>query len=127
MESVSSLANQSEAVARRWSAEGQITDIPRATYGDAIGNNDFSSRWIEDASYLRMKNVTLSYSFDKPIWNFFRSGTVYVTGENLWTKTKYLGLDPEFAYSSSNCATQGFDYAKVMQPKSIKLGINLKF
>lgn len=127
LESVSSLANQSEAVARRWSAEGQITDIPRATYGDAIGNNDFSSRWIEDASYLRMKNVTLSYSFDKPIWNFFRSGTVYVTGENLWTKTKYLGLDPEFAYSSSNCATQGFDYAKVMQPKSIKLGINLKF
>jgi len=107
--------------------EGQVTNIPRANYGDAIGNNKFSSRWIEDASYLRMKSVTLSYSFDKPVWKFFRSGTLYVTGENLLTATKYLGLDPEFAYSSGNSAIQGFDYAKVMQPKSVKLGINLKF
>lgn len=127
LESVSSFSNQSSAVANRWSVEGQVTDIPRATYNDAIGNNDFSSRWIEDASYLRMKSVTLSYNFDKPVWNFFRSGTIYVTGENLLTSTSYLGLDPEFAFSTSNSAVQGFDYAKVMQPKSVKLGINLKF
>lgn len=127
LESVSSFSNQSTAVAHRWSVEGQVTDIPRATYGDAIGNNNFSSRWIEDASYLRMKNVTLGYNFNKPVLNFFRSGTIYVSGENLLTSTKYLGMDPEFAYSSSDCATQGFDYAKVMQPKSVKLGINLKF
>ncbi len=127
MESASSFSNQSVAVSNRWSVEGQVTDMPRATFGDAIGNNNFSSRWIEDASYLRIKNITLSYNFDKPIWNFFRSGTIYVTGENLLTATKYLGLDPEFAYSSSDNATQGFDYAKVMQPKSVKLGINLKF
>lgn len=127
LESVSSFANQSEAVANRWSVEGQKTNIPRALYGDAIGNNDFSSRWIEDGSYLRMKNITLSYNFDKPVWNFFRSGTIYVTGENLLTATKYLGMDPEFAYSASNSAIQGYDNAKVMQPKSVKLGINLKF
>lgn len=127
LESTSSFDNQSEAVAARWSVEGQVTDIPRATYGDPIGNNDFSSRWIEDASYLRMKNITLSYSFDKPVLNFFRSGTIYITGENLLTATKYLGMDPEFAYSSNSSATQGFDYAKVMQPKSVKFGINLKF
>ena len=127
LESASSFSNQSVAVSNRWNVEGQITDIPRATYGDAIGNNNFSSRWIEDASYLRMKNITLSYNFDKSVWNFFRSGTIYLTGENLLTATKYLGLDPEFAYSSNNNATQGFDYAKVMQPKSVKLGINLKF
>lgn len=48
-------------------------------------------------------------------------------GTTLLTATKYLGLDPEFAYSSGNSAIQGFDYAKVMQPKSVKLGINLKF
>ena len=127
LESSSSFSNQSVAVANRWSVEGQVTDMPRASYGDAIGNNKFSSRWIEDASFLRMKSITLSYSFDKPVWKFFRSGTLYVTGENLLTATKYLGLDPEFAYSSGNYATQGFDYAKVMQPKSVKLGINLKF
>ena len=127
LESSSSFSNQSVAVANRWSVEGQVTDMPRASSGDAIGNNKFSSRWIEDASFLRMKSITLSYSFDKPVWKFFRSGTLYVTGENLLTATKYLGLDPEFAYSSGNYATQGFDYAKVMQPKSVKLGINLKF
>lgn len=127
LESVSSFGNQSEAVATRWSLEGQVTDIPHATYGDPMGNSDFSSRWIEDASYLRMKNITLSYSFDKPVFHFFRSGTLYITGENLLTSTKYLGMDPEFAYSSNSSATQGFDYAKVMQPKSVKFGINLKF
>lgn len=127
LESVSGFGNQSAAVANRWNLEGQETEIPRATYGDPMGNSSFSSRWIEDASYLRMKNITVSYSFDKPIWNFFRSGTVYVTGENLWTLTEYLGMDPEFAYSAFSSATQGFDMAKVMQPKSVKLGINLKF
>ena len=81
---------------------------------------------IEDASFLRMKNVTFSYSFDKKFLNFFRSGTLYVTGENLLTATKYLGLDPEFSYSYSD-AMQGFDYAKMMQPKSIKFGVNLNF
>ncbi len=127
LESVSSFSNQSTAVANRWNVEGQVTDIPRATYADVIGNNNFSSRWIEDASFVRMKSITLSYRFNKPIWNFFRSGVLYVTGENLLTSTKYLGMDPEFAYSSNLSSIQGFDYGKVMQPKSVKLGINLKF
>ena len=73
-----------------------------------------------------MKNVTLSYTFSKTLWNFFRSGTIYVTGENLLTFTDYLGMDPEFSYSYSD-AMQGFDYAKMMQPKSIKFGVNLNF
>lgn len=126
LESLSNLGNQSVSVVNRWNVEGQVTDVPRAAWGDPKGNNDFSSRWIEDASYLRMKNITFSYSFDKMVLNFFRSGKIYVTGENLVTATKYLGLDPEFSYSYSD-AMQGFDYAKQMQPKAVKLGINLKF
>lgn len=126
LESLSSADNQSSAVNRRWQLEGQETDIPRANWGDPIGNNDFSSRWIEDASYLRMKSLTFSYTFTKKFLDFFRSGTIYVTGENLFTTTKYLGLDPEFSYSYTD-NVQGFDNAKVMQPKSVKLGINLKF
>ena len=117
LESLSTFGNQSAAVVNRWSLEGQQTNIPRAQWNDPMGNNDFSDRWIEDASFLRMKNVTFSYSFDKKFLNFFRSGTLYVTGENLLTATKYLGLDPEFSYSYSD-AMQGFDYAKMMQPKS---------
>lgn len=126
LESMKTLGNQSEAVLNRWNMEGQVTDIPRASHNDVNGNSIFSERWIEDASYLRMKNITLSYSFDKKFLNFFRSGTIYVTGENLLTFTKYLGLDPEFSYSYGE-NVQGFDYAKIMQPKSVKLGVNLKF
>ena len=91
-----------------------------------------SKRWkvelveCEEIGIGGMKNVTFSYSFDKKFLNFFRSGTLYVTGENLLTATKYLGLDPEFSYSYSD-AMQGFDYAKMMQPKSIKFGVNLNF
>lgn len=127
LESLSSANNQSMAVVNRWNLEGQQTDIPRAVWGDPAGNNDFSSRWIEDASYLRLKNVTLSYDFNKPIWNFFRSGTIYITGENLLTFTEYLGLDPEFSYSSTSAEMQGLDYAKLTQPRTVKFGINLKF
>ena len=126
LESLSTFGNQSEALENRWSLEGQQTGIPRAQWNDPMGNNDFSDRWIEDASYLRLKNLTLSYSFDKKFLNFFRSGTLYLTGENLLTFTKYLGLDPEFSYSYSE-SVQGFDYAKMMQPKSIKFGVNLNF
>ncbi|MCC8172881.1 MAG: hypothetical protein LIO65_00295 [Odoribacter sp.] len=118
--------NQSSAVLNRWQLEGQITDIPRAEYGDSMNNNAFLSRWIEDASYLKIKNITFSYSFDKTLLGFFKSGTLYVTGENLHTFTKYLGLDPEFAYSYDD-AYLGFDYAKVMLPRSVKFGVNLKF
>ncbi len=126
LESLSSFNNQSLSVVNRWTLEGQVTDIPRAQWGDPVGNSVFSSRWIEDASYLKMKNITLSYTFNKKLFDFIRSGTIYVTGENLLTMTKYLGMDPEFSYSYGD-AIQGFDYAKLMQPKAVKFGVNLKF
>lgn len=107
LEAVSTTNNQSIAAVNRWTVEGQKTDMPKATWKDPVGNSYFSSRWMEDASYLRMKNVTLSYTFSKTLWNFFRSGTIYVTGENLLTFTDYLGMDPEFSYSYAE-NMQGF-------------------
>ena len=125
-ESGKDFSNQSTAVMRRWSMEGQVTDIPRVSYGDKVGNNDFSDRWIEDASYVKLRDITVSYTWDKPFLSFFQGGTIYVTGENLLTATKYLGLDPEFSYSNST-VLQGVDYGKVGAPRSVKLGVNLKF
>ncbi|MDE6377793.1 MAG: SusC/RagA family TonB-linked outer membrane protein, partial [Duncaniella sp.] len=98
-ESGKDFSNQSTALMRRWSMEGQITDIPRAVYGDKVGNNDFSDRWIEDASYVKLRDITVSYTWNKLLLPFFQCGTIYVTGENLITSTKYLGLEPEFYYS----------------------------
>jgi TonB-linked SusC/RagA family outer membrane protein len=125
-ESMDDFANQSGAVVNRWRYDGQVTDIPRAVYDDPIGNNSFSSRWIEDASYIKLSNVSLKYNFNKTVLGFFRSGTIYVTGENLYTWTDYLGLDPEFSYSYSDIH-QGVDYCKVVPPKSVKFGFSLKF
>lgn len=126
LESMSNFNNQSEATLQRWQLDGQVTDMPRATYGDPMNNAAFSSRWIEDASYIKLKYITFSYTFNKTFLKLFRSGTLYVTGENLLTFTKYLGLDPEFSYSYTD-VQQGYDYAKVPLAKSVKFGINLKF
>ena len=125
-ESGNSFANQATSVNRRWLMEGQQTDMPRVRYNDRVGNNAFSDRWIEDASYMKLRDVTLSYTWQKPLWNFIQGGTAFITGQNLITFTKYLGLDPEFSYSYSPLM-QGVDYGKVTAPRSVKVGVNLKF
>ena len=125
-ESMSTFYNQSTAVLNRWQVEGQTTDMPRAAYGDPSGNNIFSDRWIEDASYFKLRALTLAFHFDNKMLKFCQSGTIYVTGENLFTLTDYLGSDPEFNYSYSE-SMRGFDYAKVALPITIKVGFNLNF
>jgi TonB-linked SusC/RagA family outer membrane protein len=125
LESMSAFYNQSTAVLNRWQVEGQQTSIPRAAYGDPSGNNIFSDRWIEDASYFKLRSLKLAYTFGK-VFSFVRSGNVYVAAENLFTITKYTGTDPEFAYCYAACM-RGFDYGKLAQPVTVKLGFNLNF
>jgi len=120
MESMSDFTNQLVSVNNRWMSEGQVTSMPRASYGDPLGNSQFSDRWIEDASYLKLKELTLSYNF-----KFMNGTTVYITGENLFTITRYLGLDPENMYSYDT-SLRGFDYGKVALPRSFKVGFNVK-
>lgn len=123
LESMDNFYNQSTAVLNRWQVEGQQTSMPRANYGDAIGNTKFSDRWIEDGDFLKLRSVKLSYGFDN-LFNIIRSGNVYIAAENLFTLTNYLGQDPEFAYSYSE-QLRGFDYAKTALPITVKLGFNI--
>lgn len=84
--------NQSVAMANRWSYEGQVTDMPTVTWEDPMGNARFSDRWIEDASYLRLKSITLSYEL--PINNTFIHGlTFWGQANNVFTVSKYLGAE----------------------------------
>ncbi len=124
-ESMDKFYNQSTAVLNRWQIEGQETSMPRAAYGDPSGNNFFSDRWIEDASYLKLRNLQLAWAFDKKLAKV-ASGSIYVAAENLFTLTSYLGGDPEFSYSYAE-ALRGFDYAKVTNPVTFKVGVNLNF
>ncbi len=125
-ESMKNFNNQLTSVIHSWNTEGQLTDMPRAEYGDPMGNNRFSDRWIEDASFIKLKELTLSYNLPAGILGFVRGGSVYLSGENLLTFTDYLGFDPEFAYSYSS-VLQGYDYGKVPLPRTYKLGFRLQF
>ena len=121
MESMSDFSNQLTSVNRRWMAEGQITDMPRAVYDDPMENSRFSDRWIEDASYLKLKELMVSYKF-----KLFGGTTVFAAAENLFTATDYLGLDPETMYSYDS-SIRGFDYGKVANPRTVKLGFKVQF
>lgn len=120
MESMSNFTNQLTSVNKRWMSEGQNTFVPRAEFADPMGNNRFSDRWIENASFLKLKELALSYKF-----NFMEGTTVYLSADNIFTITEYLGLDPETMYSY-DASLRGFDYAKIPLPRSFKLGFNIK-
>lgn len=122
-ENMVGLGNQSTKVLDRWQYEGQITEVPRALYGDLIGNSDFSTRWIEDGSYLRFKNVSLSYSIPNEFLTF-KNAQFYISATNLFTVSKYLGYDPEFSYSSAHL-TRGIDYGLTPQARQFIVGIKL--
>lgn len=122
-ESMSGVENQTTAIYNRWTTSGQQTEIPRASYGDPMGNNRFSSRWIEDGSYVRLKNVTLSYTFPRKL-AFIENLNIYISAMNLVTWTSYLGYDPEFSYANGVLG-QGIDYGKIPQPRTMVIGLKL--
>jgi len=123
LESGSRFMNQTLALTQRWQSEGQHTSIPKASFQDPMGNSRFSDRWIEDGSYLRLKNVTLSY--DLPINSQYLQGLQFwIQGNNLLTLTNYLGSDPEFA-SSSSVIGQGIDLGNIGQGRSVLIGVKV--
>ncbi len=122
-EKMSTLSNQSTSVLNRWHYEGHETNVPRASWDDPNGNADFSSRWIEDGSYLRIKDITLSCHIPKKFL-LFRDAEFFVTATNLLTFTNYLGYDPEFAVSY-NTMEQGIDYGQMPITKNFMIGIKV--
>ena len=125
LNSGSSFYNQQVASASRWYYEGQQAELPRAVYGDPMGNNRFSDRWIEDGSYLRLKSVNLSYRVPVPTnWSWLQGLTVWAEARNLLTFTKYLGSDPEFSISNS-VFYQGIDAGTLAQGRSFMGGVRI--
>lgn len=123
LEKMSGFENQTLAVLNRWRADGQQTATPQAVWGDPMGNNLFSDRWIEDGSYLRLRTIALSYTM--PIENkIIKSAKFYLSANNLFTVTNYLGYDPEFSAGGSLFA-QGVDIGLTPQYKTFQLGFRL--
>lgn len=116
------------SVLRRWQQPGDITDIPRAATGSTVGlNNADNSRFLEDGSYLRLKNITLAYDLPQSMVSKagFRSARVYFTGVNLLTFTEYSGFDPEVNVFNTTNTAQGTDFLTFPQSKQVFVGVNL--
>lgn len=123
LESMTDTYNQTGAVMNRWRHEGQVTDMPKAVYGDPMDNSRFSSRWIEDGSFFKLKNVRLSYVW--PINNVFIQGVTFWAGaSNLLTLTKYLGSDPDVSMQTG-VLYQGIDNGLLSHGRSYQIGVKL--
>ena len=120
--------NQSRAVLRRWRNPGDITDIPRAV-ADSFNNSRISTRFIEDASFARLKAVTLSYNFPSELIKKLKmtSLKIYGTAENLLTLTNYSGFDPEVNFNSDDNAVRGIDFGTFPQTRNLIFGLNVAF
>ena len=115
--------NQTTAMQNRWVAEGQITNTPKATYGDPMGNARFSDRWIEDGSYLKFKSISLTYDIPLNL-TYMQDISIWASVNNLYTFSKYLGVDPEFSYGNQTIY-QGVDAGLIPQSRSFNLGIRI--
>jgi TonB-linked SusC/RagA family outer membrane protein len=107
----------------RWQKPGDITDVPRPDGVNVNNYRDGGSRWLEDGSFVRLRNLTVGYTI--PV-RHITTLRIYATGANLFTITKYTGLDPESS-SSSAANEQGIDLGTPPQPRSFQLGLNLTF
>ena len=103
--------------------------LPRASINDPNNNDAWSSRYIEDGSYIRLKSVNLSYTFDKKLIQKIglENVRINVTGTNLWTITGYSGYDPEIGASTASNNVFGLDNGRYPSPMSYSLGLSLTF
>ncbi|GAB2602087.1 TonB-dependent receptor [Spirosoma areae] len=120
--------NQARVALNRWRKEGDITSVPRYVYQDTY-NNYLSSRFLEDGSFLRLKNVSIGYSIPKKIVNRYKLTNVriYASATNLWTLTRYSGADPEVSTLDGSTTAQGIDFFTFPQVKTIIAGLSLTF
>ncbi|WP_374166993.1 SusC/RagA family TonB-linked outer membrane protein [Arcticibacter sp. MXS-1] len=117
--------NQFASYANRWSPENPDSDIPAAK---GITMKAYSTRIIEDGSYLRLKTVAFGYTLPKRMLQRLRVGSlrVYASAQNLHTWTKYSGYDPEVSVRRS-ALTPGFDYSAYPRAKTLTFGLNATF
>ncbi len=119
--------NQTTNMLNAWQKPGDITNVPRIGYWYGSGNEN-SSEWLYDGSYIRLKNATLGYTIPKSVMNkmHLTSAKIYVSGTNLWIKTKYPG-DPEVNTETISTVGGGQDFYTIPQPRTITVGLSVTF
>jgi hypothetical protein len=112
--------NQTTETLNRWTGSGTSNTMPRAVFNDPNKNTRPSDRYIEDGSYLRIKNLTVGYTIPLGVMKkaHISSARFYVSAQNLYTFTKYKGFDPEIG-------TSGIDNNVYPVTRTISMGVNL--
>ncbi len=120
----------------RWQGEGTSNTMPRVTFNGSSNNKYPSSRFLEDGSYVRLKNLQIGYTIPEKLLQkaHIKGLRFYVTGQNLWTLTKFTGLDPEMT-ASDNVKAEKFgadvassiDWGTYPSARSYIIGVNLNF
>ena len=124
-------SNAPKAILNYWTPTNTDTDIPRAS----LKSKEITSRFVEDGSYLRLKNIAFGYNLPSEISEKlgFQNLRLSISAQNLLTFTNYSGLDPEVSFgvvgkeSSSSNTVNGFDFGNYPTVKSVNLSVNLKF
>lgn len=123
-EGMNDLKNQSTRVLDRWKRPGMVTTIPKANF-----DLQPSSYFVEDGSYLRLKEITLSYNINNHKIRKVGISRLqpYFTAQNLFTITKYIGMDPEVNQWGGSNSVQGIDWGTYPQARSFVFGLNVEF
>lgn len=121
-EGMANAHNQTTSTKYRWTGYGTSTKMPRAVYGDPNHNVRISDRFVEDGSYLRIKNITLGYTFPQKWMDkiCFTSARIFFSCENVLTLTNYSGFDPEVGIN-------GIDWNIYPISRTFSLGLNFNF
>ena len=119
--------NKFASVLNRWTGEGTSTTEPRYSFIDANNNSRASDRYVEDGSYVKIKNIQLGYNVPLSEASPFTSLRVYALAKNAFTFTDYTGYDPEISNGGGPVLDTGVDRGTYPSPRVISLGLNIKF
>ncbi len=127
LESLNGYKNNSTSVLNRWTVDNPTNEMPRATTKSA--GNILSDHYVENGDYLRVKDITLTYTFNRNILKSFlcEGLSVFVSAKNLHTFTSYTGYDPEVSRFANNNLSMGADYGAYPISRSYEFGIKLNF
>ena len=129
-EGMTRLFNASTVVLDRWTPTNTDTDVPRAVSSDPNRNSRASSRFIEDGSYMRIKNLAIGYTLPSQwLGKTISNVRVYVSSQNLLTVTNYSGYDPEIGVRTgiNSSLGTGIDYGQFPQPRTFIGGLQVTF
>lgn len=120
--------NYTTDILGRWTGEGTSNRLPRMTAGNGVNRINVSDLYIEDGDFVKITDITIGYDFKNLMPKMpFSQARLYFTGKNLWTITNYSGMDPEVGYGDEQPFVSGIDLGFYPAPRSILVGVNLKF